>query len=165
MATDHYCTVLDVNVLAPQVPFTDTSKPSLSQVTDIIEDVALEMDARLANIGYTVPVVSGAKSLKLLRRICAYGALGLAQLSRDTGVSTAVSASGKEVDNIWTKRYQDRLDWLADAENPFELPDAPRTGDAVDKDQADVLRSMSQGITDDPDYVADAPNVTRNQVL
>lgn len=162
MAADHYCTVLDVNALAPQVPFSATSKPSESQVASFIEDIALEMDASLSNVGYTVPVVAGVKSLALLRRMCAYGALGLSQAARDTGVNTAISASGREVENLWSQKYTARMKALTNPQDPFELPDAPRTSQQLEKQGENVLRSSVQSVDDD-NWLT--PTVTREQVL
>lgn len=162
---DHYATLEDVNGMVPQVPFTPTSKPSNSTVNAFIDDIALEMDASLANVGYVVPVVSGTKALQLLRRICAYGALGLAQACRDTGVTTAVNASGKEVENIWSQTYRARMKALCNPQDPFELPDAPRTNEQLQKQPDQVLRSFVQGVTDDTSYDPNAPVVSRYQVL
>src|ERR1700720_4134667 len=98
---DYYAVLTDVNALARQVPFTPTSKPSDADVTALIAMVAARMDASMANVGYVVPIVAGPSSLALLREACAWGALGLAQQIRSTGVVTAVSASGREAKNIW----------------------------------------------------------------
>lgn len=166
MAADHYCTLEDLNQLAPQAPFSTTSRPSAVAVTAWIDDIALEMDASLANVGYVVPVVGGPLALQLLRRISSYGALGLAQASRDTGVTTAVSASGKEVENIWSQKYTQRMKALTNPQDPFELPDAPRTSEQLEKQPENVLRSFVQGVTDDPSYDPTvAPEIQRYQVL
>ena len=85
MPATHYTTIGAVNAFVPQAPFSANSKPTDANVTLWIDDIAQEMDASLANVGYVVPVVSGAKALQLLDRICAYGVLGLAQAARDTG--------------------------------------------------------------------------------
>lgn len=166
MAADHYCTLADVNTLVAQVPFTDTSKPSASQVTTIIEDTANDMDSVLANVGYVSPVVQGASALKWLRRTCVFGALGIAQAVRDTGVTTAVNASGKEAKNIWLQLYEQRMKALVDAQDKTLLNDAPATSEQKETQGDQVLRSFVQGVTDDPSYDPTvAPEVQRYQVL
>lgn len=162
---DHYATLDDLNRLVSQVPFSATSKPTEAAVTQFIDDIAVEMDASLANVGYVVPVVSGPLALQLLRRICTYGALGLAQAARDTGVTTAVNARGQEVENLWSQKYTARMKALTNPQDPFELPDAPRTSEQLLKQGEQVLRSMADGITDDVDYVVDTPTITRYQTL
>lgn len=162
---DHYAAIDDVSAYSPQVPFTATSKPSETMVTAFIEDVANDMDTVLSNIGYVTPVVSGPKALQWLRKTCALGALGIAQAARDTGVTTAVNASGREGKNIWQQMYESRMKAIADPQDPTELPDAPRTNEQLVKQPDSVLRSFVQGVTDDPDYDPDAPVVSRYQTL
>lgn len=165
MPVDHYCTLDDVNALCTQVPFTTTSKPTDAQVTKLIDQVAKRMDASMANLGYVVPVVTGTLALALLREACSWGALGRAQQMRDTGVTTAVSSSGKEVKNIWLQDFDNWMKALASATDPFELPDAPRNNEQLEKQGENVLRSMSQGITDDDSYDPNAPVISRYQTL
>lgn len=165
MAADFYCTVDDVNNLAVQVPFTDASKPNAAQVTSLIEAVARRIDASLANVGYVTPVASGTKALALLREACAWGAMGMAQQIRDSGVTTAVSAGAREAKNIWLQMFDDWVKRLCNPQDPFELPDAPRTNEQLQKQPDNVLRSFVQGVTDDVDYNPDAPEVTRYQTL
>src|SRR5437868_5153776 len=109
MAADHYAVIADVNAYVPQVNFNSTSKPTLAVVTSFIDDIANDMDAVMANIGYVTPVVSGPKALQWLRKTCALGVAGLAQAARDTGVTVAVSASGREIKNIWQQLYDERM--------------------------------------------------------
>jgi enamine deaminase RidA (YjgF/YER057c/UK114 family) len=165
MPTDHYCVIGDVNALCGQVPFTATSRPTDSQVTGFIAQVAREMDSMLKNVGYVVPIVAGANALESARETCAWGALGLAQTVRDTGVTTAVNASSNERENIWSQKYRARMKALTDAQNPYEWDDAPRTNEQLEKQPENVLRSMAQGITDDTSYDPNAPVVSRYQVL
>ncbi len=133
---DHYCTLADVNDLAPQVPFTPTSKPSDAIVTAIIADVANEIDATLATL-YQVPVVSGTQALQYLRNLCTWGALGRAQEARTT--ATAPEAAG--IKSVWTKKFEEGLAKLIDPENPFRLVDAPDNGDDVPKVASQIVDS------------------------
>lgn len=164
MAADHYCTLDDVNARVPQSPFTPTSRPTAAIVEEWIDDVATEMDATLGNIGYVTPVIAGDKALAVLRLICVYGVLGLAQAARGTAVSTSVKAGTNEVKNIWIQLYEQRMKALADPQNPFELSDAPRTAEQLEKQPENVLRSFVQSVSD-PAYDPDNPVVTRYQVL
>jgi hypothetical protein len=160
---DHYAVIGDVNNLVPQAPFSASSKPTLTVVTSMIDDVANDMDAVLKNIGYVTPVVSGTLALQWLRKTCALGTLAIAQAARDTGVTTAVNASGREGKNIWQQLFDARMEALADPQDPTELPDAPRNNDQLLKQPESVLRSMVDGITD-VDF-SDSPEVQRDQVL
>lgn len=160
--SDHYCTIDDVNALVPQVPFNATSKPNEATVTSLIGQVATRMDASLVNLGYTVPVTEGTLSLALLREACTWGALGLAQQIRDTGVKTSVTESGRPMKNIWLQQFEGWMKQLADNDDPFELPDAARTDQQVEKQGEAIMRSSVQGVDDDTWL---APQVTRSQVL
>lgn len=166
VALDHYCRLDDVQKLVPQVPFTDTSKPPAAVVIGFIESTAARMDAVLFNLGYAVPVTAGSKSLALLREACAWGAVGLAQQVRDTGVQTAVTEAGRPMKNIWMQMFDDWLKRLQAPADPFELPDATRTDSQVLKNTESLLRSFVQSIpTDDANYDPDNPAVSRYQVL
>lgn len=157
----YYCSLDDVNALAPQVPFGPTSKPSADRVTALIAQVARRVDATLANLGYIVPI-SGEASLALVREACAWEVLGLAQQMRDTGVTTAVTPFGKELKNRWRQDFESWLMRLADDDDPFELPDAPRTDDEVEKNNGDQVRTFVESLSAS-EFDADHPAVTRDQ--
>lgn len=164
MAVDHYCTVSDVNAKVPQAPFGATSRPDETAITDLIEEVATQMDASLANLGYVTPVVEGAQALTILKAICASGVIGIAMTMRSTNVATAVNAGAKETENIWEQRYRRTMAQLADVNDPFELPDAPRTDEQVEKDLDAQARSFVDTL-DACEFDADHPSVTRSQVF
>jgi hypothetical protein len=163
-----YCALDDLNALVPQAPFTATSKPTAASATQWIADIAVEMDASLRNVGYVTPVAlapdgtDALLSVQILKMINAYGALGQAQAARDTAVSTAVTASGREVKNIWMQRYDQKMAALTDPQDPFELPDAARTDEQLEKQPENVLRSSVQSVSD---FGWTSPAVTRAQVL
>jgi hypothetical protein len=159
---DHYANIDDLNKLVPQVPFSATSKPTADVVAELIEDTANDMDAQLANMGYTVPVTTGRKALGFLRRTCVYGALGIAQDVRDTGVRTSTGATGREGKNIWTQRYEQRMKTLGDGIDPTEMADAARTTQQIEKQGENIVRSSVQSVDDD-NWLT--PTVTRAQVL
>lgn len=162
MALDHYCTLIDVNALVPQTPYSSSSKPTDVQVSSVIESVATRIDASIGNIGYATPVVTGQKSLALLREACTWGAAGLAQQMRQTALGASLSASDKPIKNIWLQMFDDWLKKLVDPEDPFELPDAPRSGAQLQKSAESLITSSVQTI-DDTNWLT--PNVTREQVL
>lgn len=159
---DHYCTIDDVNAYVPQAPFSGTSVPSSVQVEKFIASVARRIDASIEGLGYTVPVVSGTNALALLRETNAWGALGLAQTVRETGVKVATNDRGQPFDNLWTAKFEQFMKRLANPQDAFELPDAPRTDQQLFKQGDDVLRSHVQS---DVDRFVDNPGVTRDQVL
>lgn len=159
-----YCSTDDVNALAPQVPFSAQSRPTLTQLLMFIDDGTNVINATLGNVGYVTPL-TGTVALAECKKANAWYALGIAQQVRDTGVTTATSDKGMPGKNIWTRMFEEWLQRLADPKNPFELPDAPRTAQQIEKQGDAILRSMSDGITDDPDYTVDSPVVIRYQEL
>jgi hypothetical protein len=158
----HYCTIDDVNALVPQAPFTTTSRPTIAQVEGVIEQVADRIDATIGNVGYTVPVVTGARALTLLSEACAWGALGMAQTIRGTAVQAAVGDKGEPSENIWTRKFEKWLKALTSPSDPFELPDAPRTSEQLLKQPVELVRSH---VLDDTERFVTDPVITRYQVL
>jgi hypothetical protein len=158
----HYCVIEDVNALVPQSAFSATSRPSQQDVEQLIEMIALRIDATIKNIGYVVPVASGAISLALLKDACAKGAVGEAQMRRLTGVTVATDDRGRPLKNYWTTEFEAFLARLCDAQDPFELPDAERTDQQILKNDAALVQSSG---LDDTDTFVDNPVITRNQTL
>lgn len=164
----NYATITDVNALCGQSPFTASSVPNQTQVEQFLTDITNFMNASIANLGYYVPVdvVAAPLSGVLLKRICSAGALGLALQVR----MTSVSPEQANQDNVWTKRYDGWLKMLCDNKNPFELPDAQRTGLAVVKPLGKLQRdpsasSVDSGLSSDPrDYLTNPP-FTMGQVF
>lgn len=160
-----YATTNDVNAYVPQAPFSATSRPTLTQLQTFVDDGQRVIDATLGNVGYVTPI-TGTVALAECKKANAWYALGIAQQARDTGVTTATSdRGGAPSKNIWTRMFEEWLARLVDPQNPFELPDAPRNNEQLEKQPDQVLRSMAQGLTDDADYSVDSPVVTRYQVL
>lgn len=162
-AADHYCLIADVNTLVPQAPFTTTSRPTIAQVEAVIEQVADRIDATIGNVGYTVPVVSGDKALSLLREACAWGALGMAQTIRGSAVNVGVGDKGEPTENIWTRKFERWLKALTAPQDPFELPDAPRTSEQLLKQPVQLVRSHV--LDDEALFAGDEQVMTRYQVL
>jgi hypothetical protein len=140
---DYYCNLQDVNNLVTQVKFTPTSKPSEADVQGMIASVARLIDANLSQI-YVVPVVPSTQypatvSLQLLRDLCAWGVAGRAQEIRNTG--TTPEAQG--VKSVWTKKFEEWLEMLADPSDPFILPDAQKQADFVEKLPGEIVDAAS----------------------
>jgi len=148
-----YCTISDVNNLIPQFPFTSTTTPTQTQVAGFITDVSTIINASIANLGYVVPVPVNTAPLSaiILRRMTSSGALGMALQVRITAVAPDQTIGN----NVWTLRFEKWLTALKDNTDPFELPDAPRTGKQVVKPLGELQRdptvsSIDSGGTSDP---------------
>lgn len=153
MATT-YATISDVNALVPQSPFTATTVPSQAQVETYLRQCSQRVEAICRNLGYVLPI-TGAESLLLVKEAVAWGALGLAQQARVTGIE----ADGSMGFSVWTKMFLDWLDRLGSAKDPFELPDAPRTGREVVKP---IGRMMEDSTSLDTHTYIDSPPFTIN---
>lgn len=146
-----YCTISDVNGYVPQSPYTPTTTPTQAQVQAYIDQVANQINTTLENLGYVTPVLTGPMALVELRKMNAWGALGLAQQSRITAIAPdqAVGLS------VWTKMFNNAIQALSDPKNPYELVDAPRTSKAVIKPLGEMMRdpqteSVDSGLVSDP---------------
>lgn len=157
----NYATITDVNALIAQVPFTAQSTPTQAQVDQFLTDVTTMINATLGNMGYTVPVdvVTYPLSGIILKRLCSAGAAGLALQVRQS----SVAADGAVQDNVWTMRYDKWLKALKDNNDPFELPDAPRTGKQIVKPLGELQKdatslSVDSGTAQDPyNYISNPP--------
>ena len=142
-----YCAVSDIQRLAPQLMLGSTSRPSTTQVSDMIDDVGRLVDASLGNSGYVVPI-TGDVSLEIMRDIVAHGVVARALAARQYGVGEP-NAPG-------VKMAQDRFDGLVtklcDLKDPFELPDAPRNAKWFDK-----TNSVVETWADMPDAFGNVP--------
>ena len=67
-----YCEVADVEALMNQEFFIE-GQPSITDVEEIIDDVAADLDGIAQAAGYTVPV-TGAQAVKLMKKYNTYGA-------------------------------------------------------------------------------------------
>lgn len=164
----NYATISDVNGLTGQSPFTSSSTPTQAQVEQFLTDITTFVNASLANMGYAVPVdvVTYPLSGIILKRLCSAGATGLALQAR----MTAVAPDQAVQDNVWTKRYDLWLKKLCDNKDPFELPDAPRTGKEIIKPLGDVAKdatssSVDSGTSQDPTSYLTNPPFTMGQLF
>jgi hypothetical protein len=154
-----YATIDDVRALAPQFVMSTTTRPSEAQVIAYLDDVTLEVEAALSNLGYVVPVASGPRALSMLRIIVAHGALSRAMYARSFGMGNPKDMGTDEVE----AKYQR---WLKDLASPsnrlVELNDAPRTSRQPLKDAADRVLGIAD--LDDANYQS-GPRATRDQVF
>ncbi len=75
-----YCSLSDVQALNPKRTYDADSTPTSTQVTTLINQIAVEIDAVLEAQGYTVPVTTPANFVNALKAINAYGAAALAEM-------------------------------------------------------------------------------------
>ncbi len=75
-----YASLSDIQALNPKRTHDATSTPSSTQVTALMVQVAVEIDAVLEAQGYTVPVTTPTNFVAVLKAINAYGAAALAEL-------------------------------------------------------------------------------------
>lgn len=86
-----YCTITDVQALNAQRTYGATTKPTTTQVTALIDQIAAEIDAVLAAKGFTIPVTTPTTFVTFLAAVNAYGAGALAEASMFPELSDAGS--------------------------------------------------------------------------
>lgn len=116
-----YCSESDVGALNAQREYNNTSKPTSSQVNTMIDHVAALMDARLSALGFTVPVVSAAKSQSLLKIINTLGAASMAEEAIYYEGSEAQVVRDPKYRDLW-KRFETEMKRIE--ANPLLLSDA-----------------------------------------
>lgn len=116
----------------PQFQLTATSKPSLEDVPAMIEDAEQELSAQLTNLGYTMPIVQATSPLswQIVLAMAAQASIWRILEARNAAVGGDATAQSAQ---RALKYVTDRLEWLRDARNPFELVDCPRTSSQVVK--------------------------------
>jgi len=92
--------------------------PTSTQVTILINQIAVEIDAVLEAQGYTVPVTSPANFVNALKAVNAYGAAALAEMGMFPETSEKGSTPHWKV--LW-QTYQDWLGSLRKGEIPPDL--------------------------------------------
>jgi len=145
-----YCVLADVKAKCQRLPMDATSKPTLTEVTQFIDDCSEEIDGILTTLGYVVPA-TGTKTLKLLRKICSDGAAFYAMSAAYSGVSPNQSDQGKD----YGLKYSDAL--RAFRKGEMTLPDAPVTANAQGQPRGSGFASSFE--TED----SNEPFITRDQ--
>lgn len=161
-----YATPADVSALAPNLNqgagFTATTRPTADHVTALIADTERLIDGTLRRLGYDVDALkldTATDAFKIVRDVSAHGALARVLRARSFGVGESSTPGADEAQKFfdnWLKR-------LGDTRDPLELPNAPRTAEAVVKSAADTLNSHVQSLVGEFD--ADDPPVTIDQVF
>lgn len=144
-----YATVADIQARMPQFQLTATTKPSITDAAVFIADIEALINAALSNYGYALPITSAIPSsppvdppqaLTTLRLITVQGAIAQVLYARaaavggDDAVKTADRAQ---------KLFDSYLTQLAPGGGYLELIDAMRTGDAVSKPAAGLVRGLA----------------------
>jgi hypothetical protein len=97
-------------------------------VTTWTNDVSVELDASLRNLGYTVPI-TGTDSLLVVKQMVVREVMARILDSRQGGVGMAGDTGATEHHAYYDKM----LRRLGDPSDPLELADAPRTTAEVHK--------------------------------
>jgi len=106
-----YAASSDVQELIAQFTISGTSKPTSTQLTDIIAQIAGEIDTVLGARGITVPVTTPAHFLVRLEALNAYGA---AAGTLKSMFPDATGADETPAYAFWERRYRDGLAELKD---------------------------------------------------
>ncbi len=105
-----YCSTTDVQALNPKQTYSANSTPTSTQVTALIAQVAVEIDAILEAKGYTVPVTTPANFVNVLKAVNAYGAAALAEMGMFPDTSEMGSTPHWKIlndkYNEWLKRLE-----------------------------------------------------------
>lgn len=123
--TTPYTTNADVLKLFARIPFDEQTKPTETQIDDIIVDTSAEIDIVLATAGYAVPPTGTL--LAYVAVLCGYGVA--AQVLKSAFPESTQSQNGGPVIPayaFWEKRYQDGLKLLLTGD--LIDPDAPISG-------------------------------------
>jgi hypothetical protein len=139
-----YATLDGVREQNPRAVYNDTSSPTEAQVEQLLEDVAGEIDTRLAAAGFTVPVTTPAALLSTVTRLNAMGAAAMAHM----GMFPESVGAGPTSDlgsRLW-KMYTDGLEALVKAGPPQSM--------------GPYVRARSY-VTDNPTDTSTAPAFTK----
>lgn len=113
-----YCTSTEVGNLNPKRTYGASTTPTSTQVTALITQVAVEIDAILESLGYTVPVTEPANLVNFLKYVNAYGAAWLAE----SGMFPETTEPGETAHwQILKKTYDKYMDMLLSGKIPPAL--------------------------------------------
>lgn len=156
-----YAQVSDITARAPGIELTASSKPSAGQATAFLADIERDVNAALTNLGYVTPIVQADSPLafSIVKDKVAYAALARVLMARALGASQPKEQGAEAAQAV----YDDWMRALGNPNSPIELPDATRTGEAVEKDGADRVSSFVQGVAATDRDVT--PRITMRQVF
>lgn len=135
-----YATPADVQTRMPQFTLGTDTKPTLASVPDFIEDAENELNAVLATLGYLTPVVQATSPLSWPIVVAVSVQATIWRILDARAASVGGEASIKGADRA-KQYYTERIEWLRDPKNPYELPDCPRSTDQVVK-PASILQCI-----------------------
>jgi hypothetical protein len=124
-----YATIDDVQRRMPQFALGATTRPNLDTAQTFLDDTIAQFEAALENLGYVIPL-TGARSLAQAKEIISQGTICKILGARASAVGTDVAMQSAD---RACKQYEHALELLADPNSPFELTDADRTPDMVEK--------------------------------
>lgn len=106
-----YCTASDIQELIAKFSLTASSTPNTTQVADIIDQIAGEIDSVLSAQGVTVPATTPSEFTKMLEALNAYGAAAgvLKSMFPDS-----TGAGETPAYQFWETRYRNGLAALKD---------------------------------------------------
>ena len=113
-----YCTSTEVGNLNPKRTYSATSTPTTTQVSALIDQVAVEIDAVLESLGYMVPITTPANLVLFLKYVNAYGAAYLAE----AGMFPETAEPGETAHwQMLKKVYDNYMKMLLDGKIPPSL--------------------------------------------
>jgi len=152
-----YTTEEDLKRFAPTfatTTFDANSAPKEAEVDDFIEDVEAAVEAELAAIGFTVPIVGSTRTDRIMRGIC--GRLVAAE------VLMVTTEGGRRIDgseNAYVTRLTTEARTRIDAikESPRILVESGLTSDFANVATVETWQSAntSETLSDTPAFAAD----------
>lgn len=111
-----YCAASDVAILTPMLTggasnFSASTQPTLTQVEELIRDVAADLNAHMRMAGYSGSVVEGTDLYRSLKRLNTIGAAGMAEITRIVDTLSAGERSRGQV--LWRMYERQREALLA----------------------------------------------------
>jgi hypothetical protein len=125
-----YITTSDVVAAAPGIDITNTSRPSLAQVNDMITNRENALNATLAGMGKQVPIdpIASPSSFSIVKEIATHRVLADVLRARAYGKANPRDIGAKDADD----QAQGILDRLADPNDVLDLVDAITTENQKD---------------------------------
>ena len=111
-----YCTLDDVRTINAKRVYDANSKPTSTQVEDMITDIAAELDSILSGRGLEVPVTTPEHFVKFLKQTNAIGAGAFAEFSAFPEAEK--SAGGTTHGTTLRTEYRARIVYLRDGDLP-----------------------------------------------
>ncbi len=119
-----YCAISDVQELVPKFTFDASSKPTLTQVTSLLDKVAADIDAALQGRGIATPVTSPTYLVNWLKNL---NALGVAYRAMQGMFPSTAEKDALPAWQTYRKDYKEGLKAIEDG----KLPSALETGGQV----------------------------------